>query len=153
MIRAAGLFLINKNNELLVCHPTNHDQRFWSIPKGAIEKKETAIKAAVRETKEECGIDLVELLENNELNYHSHSLQRYTTKKKSLQPFVVYESENDIDFSSFELKCESTFENKNGNVLPEMDDWKWVDITKVVELLDIHPTQQTIIKLINNLLK
>ena len=55
---AAGMFLINKNMNLLICHPTNHKPNFWSIPKGKVEALETFVDACVRETFEESNIDL-----------------------------------------------------------------------------------------------
>ena len=39
-VLAAGIFLVNKENQVLICHPTNHPSDVWSIPKGKIEKNE-----------------------------------------------------------------------------------------------------------------
>jgi len=149
MTRAAGLFLINKNNQLLVCHPTNHAPTFFSIPKGKIEKKETAIMAAIRETEEESGIDLTLLYKSEKLEYDIYPRQKYKNKGKTLQPFVVYEDKNDIDFGSFELKCVSTFENKKGVTIPEMDQWIWVPLDTILDgEIELHKTQLDVLKLI-----
>jgi len=34
---AAGIFILNKDKEVLICHPTNHPWDVWSIPKGKFE--------------------------------------------------------------------------------------------------------------------
>ena len=56
MKKSAGLVLI-KSNKILLCHPTGGGwYAGYTIPKGGVEKDETNIEAAIRETKEEVGI-------------------------------------------------------------------------------------------------
>ena len=43
-VLAAGIFLVNKEKQVLICHPTNHPADVWSIPKGKIEKGEEAFR-------------------------------------------------------------------------------------------------------------
>jgi 8-oxo-dGTP pyrophosphatase MutT (NUDIX family) len=143
---AAGIFLVNKNNEVLICHPTNHPQNVWSIPKGKVENEEMKIDAAIRETYEETNIDLT----------HANSfipleVQTYSHKKKSLYGFVVLEKKNpNIDFDSFNLKCNSNVPKARGG-FPEMDDYKWVTLDEARSL--IHETQVASIDTIQKLLK
>lgn len=55
---SAGLAII-QDNEILLVHPTgSHWYGTYSIPKGHIEEGEDALFTALRETKEEIGIDI-----------------------------------------------------------------------------------------------
>ena len=133
-ILAAGIFLINKEQKILICHPSNHPADVWSIPKGKVEKDELEIDAALRETYEETNVDLTQVDWLIELD-----IQTYSHKKKALRPFVVMETKNpSIDFNSFDLKCNSNVPKARGG-FPEMDDYMWVDIDTARKLL--HETQ------------
>jgi ADP-ribose pyrophosphatase YjhB (NUDIX family) len=56
MDKSAGLVLIC-NNKILLGHPTGSSWKgTYSIPKGHIEKNETELDAAIRETFEEVGV-------------------------------------------------------------------------------------------------
>lgn len=133
-VLAAGIFLVNKEKQILICHPTNHPADIWSIPKGKVEKEELEIDAALRETYEETNVDLTQVDWIIELD-----TQTYSHKKKALKPFVVMETKNpSIDFNSFDLKCNSNVPKERGG-FPEMDDYMWVDVDMARKLL--HPTQ------------
>lgn len=57
---SAGIAIIY-NNKILLCHPTSLPWvNSFSIPKGGVDDGETLLDAAIRETKEEVGIDIVE---------------------------------------------------------------------------------------------
>ena len=53
---SCGLVIVNDARELLLCHVTGHDH--WDLPKGGAMAGETALQAALRETREECGLEL-----------------------------------------------------------------------------------------------
>jgi len=131
---AAGIFLVNKYNKVLICHPTNHKPDFWSIPKGKVEDGETLLEGALRETFEETNIDLSSCQGIKQLDAVT-----YTHKKKVLNPFLVWEPINqEIDWTSFDIKCNSHVpENRGG--FPEMDAFKFVSIDEAKKLL--HETQ------------
>ena len=42
-VHAAGIFLMRKDFNILICHQTNHAPNVWSIPKGKIEEGEGAM--------------------------------------------------------------------------------------------------------------
>jgi ADP-ribose pyrophosphatase YjhB (NUDIX family) len=131
---AAGIFLVNKEKQVLICHPTNHPKDVWSIPKGKIEDGEEPVDAAIRETYEESNVDL-----SKAESFIPLEVQNYSHKKKSIKAFLVLESKNpDVDFDSFEFKCNSNVPEERGG-FPEMDDFVWVDIEIARDLL--HPTQ------------
>lgn len=55
----SGIIIILKNKKVLICHPTNSKWYLtFSFPKGIINENETSIEAAIRETKEEIGIEI-----------------------------------------------------------------------------------------------
>lgn len=133
-VKAAGVFLIRKDDKILICHPTNHKPTMWSIPKGKLDGDETALSAAIRETFEETNIDLSEhkiMIELEPVNY-GH-------KKKILYPFIIHEHVNThLNWDSWVIKCNSNVPEERGG-FPEMDDYKWVTISEARTLL--HETQ------------
>ncbi|MGY3611725.1 NUDIX domain-containing protein, partial [Bradyrhizobium sp. Lot11] len=65
-VRSAGLLIhrpVETGLEVLLVHPggpfwTKKDEGAWSIPKGLVESGEDELSAAIRETREELGIDI-----------------------------------------------------------------------------------------------
>lgn len=127
---AAGVFIVNSDKKVLICHPTHHPADFWSIPKGKVEAGEEMIEAAIRETFEETNIDLKDF----QMMVNMTPLT-YTHKKKVLHPFICYEEANPaLSFSEFDLKCNSNVPEDRGG-FPEMDDYRWVDFEEAKRLL------------------
>lgn len=133
-IITSGIFIVNKNNEVLICHPTNHAPTFWSIPKGIVENGEMILDAAIRETFEETNIDFTKANGLKELE----SIE-YKKGKKRLYPFLAWEPAiYGIDWNSFDIKCNSFVPVEKGG-FPEMDDYKWVTIDEAIGL--VHEAQ------------
>lgn len=136
IVIASGLFIVRSDGKLLVAHPTNHDEDFWSIPKGKVEDEETLLEAALRETYEETNLDL-----KDSLDFNIYPLDRcmYKHKKKVLYPFLFLEKkESELNWSKLRLKCNSNVPKERGG-FPEMDDYKWVSLLEAKKLL--HDTQ------------
>ncbi|HEY4484459.1 MAG TPA: NUDIX hydrolase [Candidatus Paceibacterota bacterium] len=55
---ASGVLLFNQRDELLVIKPSYKDH--WSIPGGVVEENESPKQAAIREAKEEIGVEIKE---------------------------------------------------------------------------------------------
>jgi 8-oxo-dGTP pyrophosphatase MutT (NUDIX family) len=141
----AGIFFINKDNKLLICHPTNHKKSFFSIPKGKVEENETLLEAALRETSEESNVDFSVCKVIHKLNPVPYKL-----KNKELNPFCILENENDmINSDDFELKCNSFVKSSSGkNAFLEMDGYQYVTLDEAKKLL--HETQVSCLEYIKN---
>jgi 8-oxo-dGTP pyrophosphatase MutT (NUDIX family) len=149
MVHTAGIFLIRKDLRFLVGHPTNHKPNFWGIPKGRLDKDEQPLEAAVRETYEETNADV-----SAWKIIHNLPAVKYKKSNKTLHAYALFETQNNIDFDSFDIKCNSFVPESQGG-FPEMDEFKWVTIDEAREIL--HESQvaclDEIQKIIDNLNK
>lgn len=71
---SCGCIVLNDKNEVLLEREISRNgDRFWAFPKGHMEPGETEIQTAIRETKEEVGLD-VEIIDENPIanNYFLH---------------------------------------------------------------------------------
>ena len=118
MTESAGLLIIYKN-KMLLAHPVKKRLKYgtYTIPKGKLEEGETHLEAAIRETKEEIGIDIdVNLIDKTPhiINYTDEDGVIY----KKLTYFLVYPKEririskkklgkNEVDWAGFIDKSEA----------------------------------------------
>jgi 8-oxo-dGTP pyrophosphatase MutT (NUDIX family) len=78
LVQAAGGYVINENNELLLIFRRGK----WDLPKGKLDKGETLEQCAVREVKEETGLNDVNLTHPLLTTYHTyHEGSRYMLKE------------------------------------------------------------------------
>jgi len=87
MERSAGL-VIKYNNRLLLAHPTRSAWvGTYSFPKGKIEDSETPLQAAIRETKEEVGLNIPEewIGKEEKIIYYTKNNKNY----KRVHYFIV----------------------------------------------------------------
>ena len=116
---SCGIVIVNDAHELLLCHVTGHDH--WDLPKGGAIVGETPLQAALRETREECGLDLEadDLVDLGRLPYRA---------RKDLHLFGARTPRLDTRT----LVCESLFiDSTRGVSLPEMDDFGWFPFGQV----------------------
>lgn len=86
MEKSAGLVLL-KDNKILLCHPTKAPwYGTYSIPKGHIEEGESKIEAAIRETKEETGIEI----SKDEINKEEYKIEYRNKKGKKYKEVYYY---------------------------------------------------------------
>ena len=65
IIKSAGLVIVC-GDEILLCHPTNASWAgTYSISKGEMQDFESALDTAIRETKEEIGLDFTEYFDDH----------------------------------------------------------------------------------------
>ncbi|GAB4259984.1 MAG: NUDIX domain-containing protein [Vicingaceae bacterium] len=66
VIEAAGGIVKNKQDEILCIYRNG----FWDFPKGKLEQGEDISTTAVREIKEECGVNNIKIIEELNTTYH-----------------------------------------------------------------------------------
>ncbi len=113
-----GTLLVDADAELLLCHATGG--RHWDIPKGLADPGETSAQAALREAREECGLELdpgalVDLgrfayRPDKDLWLHAALIERIDPK---------------------ECVCSTFFTDRRGRRLPEMDAFRWLPFAAV----------------------
>jgi predicted NUDIX family NTP pyrophosphohydrolase len=98
MKTSAGILLYrvkNKKLEVFLVHPggpfwKNKDEGAWSVPKGEYTEEEDALKAAIREFKEETGISIAgEFIPLNTVKLKSGKLVRAWALEKDIDPAVA----------------------------------------------------------------
>ncbi len=79
LIQAAGGLVINSRKEFIGIHRLGKND----LPKGKIEKNESAETAAIREVKEECGLDSLTLLYRITKTYHIYFIDNMPVLKQT----------------------------------------------------------------------
>lgn len=115
---SCGIVLLNPAAEILLCHVTG--AWHWDIPKGSAEPGETPLQAALRETREECGLDFTgqPLLDLGRMPYMA---------RKDLHLFGTLIQR--IDTGT--LHCSSHYQDSLGRSRPEMDGFEWTPLDRV----------------------
>ncbi len=112
--KSCGALVINSNeNEKKVLLIKNHNAKYWSFPKGHIEKDESEIQTAIREVKEETGLDI-------ELYKHYRQISDYNPYGRIKKRVVFFMGESSTDEV---LKQEE-----------EIDSYKWVTFKQAEKL-------------------
>jgi 8-oxo-dGTP pyrophosphatase MutT (NUDIX family) len=116
-----GTLLIDADAELLVCHATGG--RHWDIPKGMAEPGETSVQTALREAREECGLELdprafcdlgrFSYRPDKDLWLHAALIERVDPAR---------------------CVCSTFFTDRWGRLRPEMDAFRWARFAEVPEL-------------------
>ena len=115
---SCGIVIVNAQHELLLCHVTG--AWHWDIPKGGVEPGEAPLATALRETREECGLDFSgrPLLDLGRMTYRP---------RKDLHLFAVLTER--LDTAS--CHCDSRYSDTWGRDRPEMDDFEWTRFDRV----------------------
>lgn len=102
--KSSGIVIIY-DNKILLCHPTNGSwYHSFSFPKGHLEKGETSLEAALRETKEEIGLSI----NPSKLEKQEHVIN-YFDKKGNLYKqvfYYLYYPKKEIDTNLLKLQLD-----------------------------------------------
>ncbi|MDT7837695.1 NUDIX hydrolase [Aquabacterium sp. OR-4] len=116
---SCGILVLNDRAELLMCHVTG--AWHWDIPKGGAEADEAPQAAALRETREECGLVLsgVDLLDLGRQAYQrSKDLHLYAVRVQAFDATLCH--------------CSSRYTDSWGRQRDEMDGFEWTPFDRVV---------------------
>jgi ADP-ribose pyrophosphatase YjhB (NUDIX family) len=83
---ASGVVFFDKDGKVLIVKPSYKD--YWSVPGGVIDRDESPRDAALREVKEEIGLDL-KSMQFLCLDYMSPQNSEHSTKDENIQ-FIFY---------------------------------------------------------------
>ena len=115
---SCGILVLAASHEILLCHVT--DAWHWDIPKGQAEAGETPLASALRETREECGLDLADraFLDLGRMAYRP---------RKDLHLFAMLSDR----FDAGHCHCDSRYVDHWGRDRPEMDGFEWTAFDRV----------------------
>lgn len=91
VIEASGGIVNNQSGEILFIY--RHDK--WDLPKGKIELNETREAAGIREVKEECGFNKINLLDYFDTTYHIYEEKEEDVLKISYW-YRMYSNDNNL---------------------------------------------------------
>lgn len=127
--KSCGCIVINDENKILLVH---HNKGHWDFPKGHVESGETEIQTAIREVKEETGIDV----QVNEKYRYSTS---YSPKEDVMKEVVYFLAKN-----------------TNSNTTPqieEVSEANWFEFKVAINKITYDNSREILIKLNNDLKK
>ncbi|HRO58489.1 MAG TPA: NUDIX hydrolase [Burkholderiaceae bacterium] len=123
IVLSCGLVILSETGEILLAHATHAPQ--WDIPKGCADDGESPLDAAVRETREESGLNF----EHAPLS----ELGRFAYRpRKDLHLFAVKLPAAAVEPAL--CRCSTVFTGRNGGRFPEVDAFRWVPFDQVSRL-------------------
>ena len=114
--KSCGTIIINDKKVLLVYSRVG---KHWGFPKGHVEEGETEVETALRETKEEVGLD-VEIIDENK-----RYILEYIVEDKNIDKTVIFFLASLKDENQ-EIKIDDY----------EIEEYKWCFFDEVEEILD-----------------
>ena len=136
---SAGFVVRSKGGKILLGQTTKYPKKqCWTVFKGQQEEGECLIATAVRELREESGIDI---LRSKELQM-SHSTSPFFTfpmKDKDVILYLLNDDQGVLEEASF--KCSSYW---GANKAPEICDYKWVTYDEMAEM--VFPSQRGLVE-------
>ncbi|MGM0498518.1 MAG: NUDIX hydrolase, partial [Bacteroidota bacterium] len=92
IVEAAGGLVYNSNGQILMIKRRGK----WDLPKGKKEQDESPDMCAVREVKEECSIDSLDVKDLLHITYHSYTQEGSMILKKTYWYKMFHEGESSL---------------------------------------------------------
>jgi len=131
-----GKFLLGRTSK-------KNDQYCWTIFKGGTMENESLIETAIRELKEESGIDIAKddrLNKNISTNY----IHNYSIKDKNIYVFMLVDREGALD--DFQFFCNSYYGTNND---PEIVEYRKFDLSEMHNY--IFPSQRGLLDVLKRI--
>lgn len=129
-VTCAVMFL-TPSKQVLIVHPNGAPWNCWSFPKGLADAGETPAKAAARELEEETSL----VINHKDLIDLGRSL--YVAEKD----YHLFLYHGPVEPPVEKLICESTFKNKAGEDIREVDNFRLVSLAEAKTLLNKKQTE------------
>lgn len=120
MKKAAGIFYTDGEKVLLLKKRKGSDKNTWGLPGGGVEKGESALDAAKRESREETG------------KFEGKNFGKVRELERTLDG---RRSEISHNWTTFFYKVKKTFKCK---LSKEHSDWRWFDLNGIKKV-KLHP--------------
>ena len=135
---SSGFVVKSKCGKYLLGKADGHIGPFcFTIFKGKQEINETLIDTAMRELKEETGIDIAQ---DNRLNKNisTNPIYDYSLRHKDVYVFILTDSEGALD--NFPFACSSFWSDGK----PEITDYRWFSLNEMMNF--IFPSQRGLVE-------
>ena len=144
-----GIIVLNRENKVFVAKRIDNQKNFWQMPQGGVDKGEDFLTAAFRELKEETSINSVEVIKEIEgmttYELPDHLLGiiwkgKYKGQKQKWFLMRFLGNDNEVNIQTKK---------------PEFNEWKWVDINMITDLvvdfkLEVYrELKEKILKIVN----
>ena len=147
--KGVGIVLLNNKNKIFVGKRIDNPNNYWQMPQGGVDEGEDNLNAALRELEEETSITSVQLIREIE-GYLTYDLPdnllgiiwkgKYKGQKQKWFLMRFLGNDNEVNIQTKK---------------PEFNEWKWVDINMITDLvvdfkLEVYrELKEKILKIIN----
>lgn len=137
---SAGFIILNGDMSKILLGRASSGH--WTTFKGHVEQGESELDAAIRELKEESGIDIL-TSEKLQKSISSGVVHEYNVKTKRVKLYLLIDSESVLAESKF--SCRSFYEDGK----PEILEYKWMDFDEASR--SVFYSQKTMVDLVRTL--
>ena len=131
-VSAGGVVFRKEDNEIYVAIISVGDKSRWQLPKGLINSGESAESAAIREVREETGVEteMIEPIDKIEYWYYSQNRGKYVRFHKFVHLYLLQYKSGDI----------------RNHDRQEVNEARWVKIDKAYSMLAFKSEKQIVKK-------